>query len=146
MRLLGHRLRYRQRRIAAGLHRCLHSPGLFGHAPHSIRAHGSDSAEVSSAGPLRRHMMAPRRIQSGQATVEYALLTAGVIVPMTFGLIYVSQLLWIWHSVADFTRDGARYASTHCWQAHGGTVLNSMKTHVPQMVDQEQLQNGPAQI
>src|SRR5260370_1621105 len=91
-------------------------------------------------------MMAPRRIQSGQATVEYALLTAGVIVPMTFGLIYVSQLLWIWHSVADFTRDGARYASTHCWQADGGNVLNYMKTHVPPMVDQAQFQNGPAGI
>ena len=91
-------------------------------------------------------MIARRPAQSGQATVEYALLTVGVIVPMTFGLIYISQLLWIWHSVADFTRDGVRYASTHCWQADGGNVMNYMKTHVPQMVDQEQFQNGPAEI
>ena len=86
------------------------------------------------------------RNQSGQATLEYAILTAGVIIPVTFGLIYATQILWIWHSVTDFTRDGARYASTHCWQASGDNVMNYMKTHVPLMVDQDQFQNGTAQI
>lgn len=85
-------------------------------------------------------------MRRGQATLEYAILTAGVIVPVTFGLIYAAQLLWIWHSVSDFTRDGARYASTHCWQASGGNVTNYMKTHVPPMVDQDQFQNGTAII
>jgi len=90
--------------------------------------------------------MARQRRKSGQATIEYAMLTAGVIVPITFGIIYAAQLLWIWHSVADFTRDAARYASTHCWQADHSNVLNYMKTHVPPMVDQEQFQNGPVEL
>ena len=91
-------------------------------------------------------MIRRRRNQRGQATVEYAILTASVIIPVTFGLIYATQILWIWHSVSDFTRDGARYASTHCWQASGDNVQNYMKTHVPLMVDQDQFQNGTAQI
>ena len=49
--------------------------------------------------------------RSGQATLEFALSYAGVILPLTFGIIFTSQLLWIWHSVADFTRDGARYVA-----------------------------------
>lgn len=88
----------------------------------------------------------PRRRQRGQATVEYALVSAGILIPMTFGIIYVAQLLWIWHSVADFTREGARYATTHCWQSDSGNVLNFMKTHVPPMTDQQQFQSGPVEI
>ena len=30
-------------------------------------------------------------------------------------VIFVAEMLWVWHSVVDFTRDGARYAATHCW-------------------------------
>lgn len=90
--------------------------------------------------------MALRSNRSGQATVEYALLLGGVVIPATFGLIYVAQLLWIWHSVTDFAREGARYATTHCWQADSGNVLNFMKTHVPPMIDQDQFQNGPVEI
>ena len=82
----------------------------------------------------------------GQATIEYAIVAAGVLIPMTFGIIYAAQLLWIWHSVTDFTREGARYATTHCWQSDGGNVLNYMKTHVPPMVDQQQFQSGPVEI
>lgn len=87
-----------------------------------------------------------RAAQSGQATVEYAILTAGVIFPVLFGLIYVSEMLWIWHSVADFTRDGASYAATHCWQASAENVTSYMKTHVPKMVDQDQFINGSATL
>lgn len=90
--------------------------------------------------------MSARRKRSGQVTVEYAMLTAGVIVPVTFGIIYAAQLLWIWHSVADFTRESAHYASTHCWQADGSNVLNFMKANVPPMVDQDQFRNGPVEI
>ncbi len=82
----------------------------------------------------------------GQATIEYAIVAAGVLIPMTFGIIYAAQLLWIWHSVTDFTREGARYATTHCWQSDGGNVLNYMKTHVPPIVDQQQFQSGPVEI
>ena len=69
--------------------------------------------------------------QGGQATVEYAILTAGIIIPLVFGLIYLAQMLWIWHSVNELTRDGARYAATHCWQAGGANVVSYMRSHVP---------------
>lgn len=86
------------------------------------------------------------RSQAGQATVEYAILTAGIVVPIIFGLIFVSQMLWVWHSVADFTRAGASYAATHCWQASADNVTAYMKTHVPLMADQDQFQGGNAEI
>lgn len=84
--------------------------------------------------------------ERGQSTVEYAILTGGVIIPVTFGIIYLSQILWIWHSVTDFTRDGARYAATHCWQASGDNVTSYMKSNVPLMIDQDQFKNGSAEI
>lgn len=89
--------------------------------------------------------MAGRRTK-GQATLEFALLFAGVIAPMTFGIIFVAQLLWVWHSMVEFTREGARYATTHCWQQDSANVLAYMTTHVPVNVDQAQFQQGPAQI
>jgi len=77
-----------------------------------------------------------RRRESGQATMEYALMFTGVIVPFTFGIMYVAQLLWVWHSMVEFTREGARYASTHCWQPGGDNVLQYMYTHVPVNIEQ----------
>lgn len=82
----------------------------------------------------------------GQATVEYAILYAGVILPLTFGIVFAAEMLWVWHSVVDFTRDGARYAATHCWTADGGNVRTYMQTHVPRMIDRNQFQQGPAEI
>ena len=90
--------------------------------------------------------MRRRAGQAGQATIEYAILTAGVIVPVTFGIIYLAQMLWIWHSVAEFTRDGARYAATHCWQASGDNVTTYMRSNVPLMVDQDQFRTGAVNI
>jgi len=84
--------------------------------------------------------------RSGQTTVEYALLYAGVILPLTFGILFVSEMLWVWHSVVEFTRDGARYATTHCWQGSADNVINYMRTHVPRMIDMDQFQQGPAEI
>ncbi|MBI1788888.1 MAG: pilus assembly protein [Acidobacteria bacterium] len=86
------------------------------------------------------------RGNSGQATVEFALLYAGVIVPLTFALIFTSEMLWIWHSAVEFTRDGARYAATHCWQPGADNVLTYMRTHVPRMMDMDQFQSGAAEI
>ncbi len=82
----------------------------------------------------------------GQATVEYAILYAGVILPLTFGIVFAAEMLWVWHSVVDFTRDGARYAATHCWTSGGDNVQTYMKTHVPRMIDMNQFQQGPAEI
>ena len=95
---------------------------------------------------MRRGAVGNRR---GQAALEYALLYAGVILPLTFGIVFVAVMLWVWHSVVEFTRDGARYAATHCWQADGANVIQYMKTHVPPTIDMDQLTgvgSSPAQI
>jgi len=82
----------------------------------------------------------------GQATLEYALAYSAILLPLTFAIIFTAQLLWIWNSVVGFTRDGARYASTHCWQAGAGNVLSYMRDNVPLMADREQFQHGEAEI
>jgi len=84
--------------------------------------------------------------QSGNATLEFAIMYAGVILPLTFMLIFVSEMLWIWHSVCDFTRDGARFAATNCWMADGSNVISYMQANVPPMIDQNQFQTGAAAI
>jgi hypothetical protein len=80
--------------------------------------------------------------RSGQATFEFVLVYGAVIVPVIFGILYLAQLLWIWHSVVEFTRDGARYAATHCWQPGAQNVIQYMQTHVPPNVDQAEFQSG----
>lgn len=79
---------------------------------------------------------------SGQQAVEYAIVYSGVMLPLTFAVIFTAQLLWVWHSVVDFTRDGARYASTHCWMSSADNVKEYMRAHVPLMIDREQFQEG----
>src|SRR5690348_7315842 len=86
------------------------------------------------------------RSNSGQATVEYAILYAGVILPLTFAIVFAAEMLWVWHSAVDFTREGARYAATHCWTASADNVTAYMRTHVPRMIDMDQFQLGQAQI
>lgn len=90
--------------------------------------------------------MSARRGQRGQATIEFALLYAGAILPLTFMAIFVAQMLWIWHGVVDFTRDGARYAATHCYSADAANVLSYMRSHVPAIIDQAQFQSGDVEI
>jgi TadE-like protein len=87
-----------------------------------------------------------RRRRSGQAAVEFALMYAAVILPLTFMIVFVSEMLWVWHSVVDFTRDGANYAITHCWMGDGSNVLSYMSTHVPRMIDMDQFQSGAAGV
>jgi hypothetical protein len=87
-----------------------------------------------------------RRRRSGQATLEFALLFGGVVLPLTFITIFTAEMLWIWHSVVDFTRDGARYAATHCWMADGSNVIGYMQSHVPRMINQAQFENNAAGI
>jgi hypothetical protein len=92
----------------------------------------------------------PKRIRnrrSGQATVELALMYGAVIVPLLFGIVFVSEICWIWHSMVEFTRDGARYAATHCWQGDSQNVVQYMQTHVPPTIDIAEFQaGGGAQI
>src|ERR1700733_10642968 len=80
--------------------------------------------------------------RSGQATLESAMIYAAVILPLTFGIVFVAEMYWVWHSMVEFTRDGARYAATHCWQRGGENVLSYMQTHVPLTIDQNQFQSG----
>jgi len=91
--------------------------------------------------------MAGRRAsQSGAVTIEFALAWTGLVAPLTFGIVFTAQLLWTWHSVTDWTREGARYAATHCVQSSGDNVSGYMRTNMPPMMDQEQFRNGPATI
>lgn len=91
--------------------------------------------------------MGTRRSRArGAATLEYVVVWGGVVMPVMFGVVFLAQLLWIWHSVADYTRLGARYAATHCWQGSGENVVNFMRTNVPLMIDQDQFQSGQADI
>jgi hypothetical protein len=86
-----------------------------------------------------------RNSRSGQSAIEFALLYGVVIVPLTFGIIFVAEMFWVWHSMVEFTRDGARYASTHC-SSDGQNVVQYMQTHVPPTVDRAQFQTGGAAI
>lgn len=78
----------------------------------------------------------------GQAAVELALVSAAVMVPLLFGIVYLAQLLWVWHSAVEFTRDGARYAATHCWEQNGQNVIQYMQANVPPNIDSAQFQSG----
>jgi hypothetical protein len=84
--------------------------------------------------------------RQGQATLEYVLISGAVLLPVTLAIVFTAQLLWVWNSVVDFTREGARYAATHCWVSGGGNTMDYMRTHVPPMVDMAQFQGGDAEI
>jgi len=87
-----------------------------------------------------------RRSQSGQAATEYVIISAGVLLPVTMMLVFTAQILWTWHSAVEWTREGARYAATHCYQNGGGNVANWMRTHVPVHMDQQEFAAGTAEI
>jgi TadE-like protein len=82
------------------------------------------------------------RKKKGQATLEFALVYVSIMAPVTFAIIFTAQLLWVWHSAIEMTREGARYAATHCWQADGNNVLNYIRQNVPVNVDQDQFALG----
>jgi hypothetical protein len=86
------------------------------------------------------------RDKSGQATIEFILLYLGVMVPLTFAIIFTAELLWVWNSVVEYTREGARYAATHCWQASPDNVTAYMQSHMPAMIDSNQFQTGQAEV
>lgn len=86
------------------------------------------------------------RCRKGQAAVEYALIYAGVILPLTFAIIFTAELLWVWHTVNEFTRLGARYAATHCWEGSGENVRTWMRANVPRVIDMDQFASGGVEI
>lgn len=93
---------------------------------------------------IRRN--AKRRVSRGQATIETALVFA-LVTPLTFGLIAVAEIGWTYHALVTLTRQGARYASTHCWQDDAGSnVVNWMQVNAPPFPDRAQLATGGVQI
>jgi hypothetical protein len=90
--------------------------------------------------------MAARNRRRGQAAVEFALIWSAIIMPLTAIIIFTAQMMWVWHSAVEFTREGARYAVTHCYQGNGENVRTYMRANVPKMVDQDQFRDGGADI
>lgn len=86
--------------------------------------------------------------RSGQTAVEFSLLYAAAILPLTFMIVFVSEMLWIWHSSVDFTREIAHFAATHCWEGDGSgsNVIGWATSHVPPMIDRDKFQNNTAGI
>jgi Flp pilus assembly protein TadG len=84
----------------------------------------------------------PSSSRKGQAAIEFVLLYSAVILPLTFGIVYVAEMYWVWHSMVEFTREGARYAATHCFQSDSANVISFMQTHVPVNIDLNQFQTG----
>jgi hypothetical protein len=83
----------------------------------------------------------------GQANVETVLALIVGIIPLTFGLIAFSELAWTYHSLVTLTRQGARYAATHCWQDDSGSnVVTWMQANSPPFPDRPQLSSGGIQI
>ena len=83
----------------------------------------------------------------GQANVETALALIFGIIPLTFGLFAFSELAWTYHALATLTRQGARYAATHCWQDESGSnVVNWMQSNAPAFPDRPLLTSGGIQL
>jgi hypothetical protein len=89
-----------------------------------------------------RNVLRTNNRRRGQATVEFALAYGAVMVPVLFGIVYVAQLLWVSHSITEFTRDGARYAATHCWEPDAENVVAYMQANVPPNIDQAEFKSG----
>ena len=115
-------------------------------SPRSRGGRGENAEEFkkvfSAFSPRSLRLRGEYRARSGQTAVEFSILFTGVILPLTFITIFTAEMLWVWHSVEDFTRDGARYAATHCWISDNSNVLGYMQSHVPAMIDQQQFQAG----
>ena len=88
-----------------------------------------------------------QRGSRGQASIEMALALVAGIVPLTLGLIAFTEIAWTYHALVTLTRQGARYAVTHCWQDDSGSnVVNWMQANAPPFPDRPQLATGGVQI
>jgi len=89
----------------------------------------------------------PGRGFPGQASVEMVLVLVAGIIPLTLGMIAFAEIAWTYHALITLTRQGARYASTHCWQDDmGSNVVNWMQANAPPFPDKPQLASGGMQI
>ena len=87
-------------------------------------------------------MGARKNRRAGQAAIEFAILYSAIILPLTFGIVYVAEMYWVWHSMVEFTREGSRYAATHCWMGDTQNVMSYMQSHVPVNIDVDQFRTG----
>lgn len=83
----------------------------------------------------------------GAATVEMALALMAGVVPLTLGLIVFTEIAWTYHALATITREGARYAATHCYQdSAGSNVVNWVQANAPLFPDRALLASGGISI
>lgn len=88
-----------------------------------------------------------KKDRTGQATIEMAIALALVILPMTLALIAFAEIAWTYHALVTLTRQGARYAGTHCWSdSAGSNVVTWMQANSPAFPDRQQLIGGGIQI
>src|SRR5262249_54717646 len=120
--------------------RCRRVPVGFGGAvpPGRRRSRGRREPSVGSPGSSAA--------QRGQSAVEFTLIYGFVLLPLTFMFVFACELLWVWHSVAEWTRQGAKYAATHCFQSDGDNVRQWMRDHVPLVVDRNRFREGEVDI
>jgi hypothetical protein len=83
----------------------------------------------------------------GQASVEFAIALALIVVPITLALLAFIELAWTYHALTTLTRQGARYAANHCWSdSSGSNVASWMQQNAPMFPDRAQLTSGAIQI
>ncbi len=86
------------------------------------------------------------RARRGQQAVEFALSFSALTLSLTTILIFTAQALWVWHSVAELTRLGAKYAASHCYQSGGANVIAFIRNNVPIMADRDSFRDGTVEI
>jgi hypothetical protein len=98
-------------------------------------------------GRLSGNQLSPIRASHGQATVETALIMMTVMLPLTFGVVALADVAWTYHALVTLTRQGARYAATHCYEDdNGSNVVTWMQLNSPPFLDRPQLVAGTVQI
>ncbi len=83
--------------------------------------------------------------RKGATAVEFLMVGMTVALPLGLSIFYIAQILWVWHSAVEMTRDGARYAATHCYQ-NGANVVAYMRQNVPVMPDRDQFRQGTVEF
>ena len=92
-------------------------------------------------------LLATGRSTRGQATVETALIMMTVMLPLIFGVVALADVAWTYHALVTLTRQGARYAATHCFEDDSGSnVVSWMQANSPPFLDRPQLVGGTVQI
>lgn len=71
--------------------------------------------------------------------LEMALILV-ILLPLTLGIVAIMDVVWTYHALVAMTRQGARYAATHCFQDDAGTnVTDWMKVNAPAFLDKPQI-------